>query len=124
VLLSIPAGILEGEIAAAEDRYEDAVRVLEETVETEDGLTYDEPEPWQHPARHVLGAILLEMDRAEDAERVYREALEDHPRNGWSLFGLEQALRAQGRDSEADRVHEQYERDWARRDIWLRSSRF
>ncbi len=74
------------------------MRILEATVETEDGLTYDEPEPWHRPARHVLGAILLEMDRAGDAVRVYREALEDHPRNGWSLFGLEQALRAQGKD--------------------------
>ncbi len=124
VLLGIPAGILEGEIAAAEGRYDDAVRILVATVATEDGLTYDEPEPWHQPARHVLGAILLEMDRAGDAARVYREALEDHPRNGWSLFGLEQALRAQGKDGEADRVHERYERDWARRDIWLRSSRF
>ncbi len=124
VLLSIPAGILEGEIAAAEGRYDDAVRILEATVETEDGLTYDEPEPWHQPARHVLGAVLLEMDRAGDAERVYREALEDHPRNGWSLFGLEQALRAQGKDSEAYRVHERYEQGWARRDIWLRSSRY
>ena len=123
-MLSIPAGILDGEIAAADDRYYDAVRILETTVEIEDGLTYDEPEPWHQPARHVLGAILLEMDRAGDAVRVYREALEDHPRNGWSLFGLEQALRAQGKVSEADRVHEQYEREWARRDIWLRSSRF
>ncbi len=124
VVLSIPAGILEGEIAATEGRYEDAVRILEATVETEDGLTYDEPEPWHRPARHVLGAILLEMDRAGDAVRVYREALEDHPRNGWSLFGLEQALRAQGEDGEADRVREQYERGWARSDVWLRSSRF
>ena len=124
VVLSIPAGILEGEIAAAEGRYEDAERILEATVETEDGLTYDEPEPWHRPARHVLGAILLEMDRAGDAVRVYRDALEDHPRNGWSLFGLEQALRAQGKDGEADRVQEQYERDWARSDVWLRSSRF
>ena len=109
---------------AAEDRHEDAVRILESAVETEDGLTYDEPEPWHRPARHVLGAILLEMGRAGDAARVYREALADHPRNGWSLFGLEQALREQGDDAEADRVHEQYEREWARRDIWLRSSRF
>ncbi len=124
VVLSIPAGILDGEIAAADDRYDDAVRILETTVEIEDGLTYDEPEPWHQPTRHVLGAILLEMDRAGDAVRVYREALEDHPRNGWSLFGLEQALRAQGKDGEADRVREQYELDWARRDIWLRSSRF
>ncbi len=123
-LLGITAGILEGEIAAAEQRYDDAVGILRHAIEIEDDLEYDEPEPWHLPARHVLGAILLEMDRAADAELVYREALVDHPNNGWSLFGLEQALRAQGRGVEADDVHAEYERHWSRRDIWLRSSRF
>ena len=123
-LLGITGGILEGEIAAAENRHADAVRILQRAIEVEDGLVYDEPEPWQLPVRHVLGAILLEMDQAEDAERVYREALVDHPNNGWSLFGLEQALRAQGREVDADEVHVEYERHWSRRDIWLRSSRF
>jgi predicted Zn-dependent protease len=123
-LLSITAGILAAEIAATENRHADAVGVLERTIEVEDNLEYDEPEPWHLPARHVLGAVLLEMDRATDAERVYREALVDHPNNGWSLFGLEQALRAQGHEVEADKVHAEYERHWSRRDIWLRSSRF
>jgi tetratricopeptide (TPR) repeat protein len=122
VLLGVPAGILAGEIAAAEGRWNDAVSLLEHAVTVEDGLVYDEPEPWHLPARHALGAVLLEMDRGADAERVYREALEDHPNSGWSLFGLVQALEAQGKDAEA--VRRDFERSWARRDIWLRSSRF
>ena len=124
VLLNIPAGILDGEIAAAEGRHTDAVRILEHAVEIEDGLVYDEPEPWQLPARNALGAVLIEMDRPADAERVYREALLDHPKNGWALFGLAQALRAQGKEAAADQARADFERYWARRDIWLRSSRY
>ena len=124
VLLQVPQGILAGEVAAAAGRWDDAVSLLEHAVTVEDGLVYDEPEPWHLPARQTLGAVLLERDRGADAERVYREALEDHPNNGWSLFGLAQALRAQGKNAEATLVHEDYERYWARRDIWLRSSRF
>ena len=123
-MLQIPRGILAAEIAAAVGRWDDAVSLLEHTASVEDGLVYDEPEPWHLPARQTLGAVLLEMNHGADAERVYREALADHPNNGWSLFGLAQALRAQGKDAEAGRVHEDYERYWARRDIWLRSSRF
>ena len=123
-LLGIPAGILEAELAASGGRHVDAVRILQQTIQLEDGLTYDEPEPWHLPARNVLGAILLEMDQAIEAERIYREALVDHPKNGWSLFGLEQALRAQGKELDADQARADYERYWARRDIWLRSSRF
>ena len=72
----------------------------------------------------VLGAVLLSADRAAEAEAVYREALEDHENSGWSLFGLHQALVAQGKESEAREVKAAFEREWARADVWLASSRF
>lgn len=123
-LLGVLGGILEGELLAADGRYEEAVAVLERTVEIEDGLRYDEPEPLNLSARHYLGAVLLEAGRPADAERVYREALEDHPRNGWCLFGLNRALEDQGRAYEAARVRDEFARAWARADVWLRASRF
>ena len=49
------------------------------------------------PARHWLGAALLETKRFADAERVYRADLARHPHNGWSLLGLQRALEGQGR---------------------------
>jgi hypothetical protein len=72
----------------------------------------------------VLGAVLLETGDPVQAELVYREALLDHPHNGWSLFGLAQALRAQGRSAEAEAVATQLAERWARADVWLRGSRF
>ena len=68
--------------------------------------------------------ILLEVDRPVEAEAVYRAAIEDHPLNGWSLFGLEQALRAQGKVGEAEETAKVFEASWARADVWIRSSRF
>jgi tetratricopeptide (TPR) repeat protein len=123
-LLGVVGGILRGEILLQEDRIEEAVAALERAVELEDDLRYDEPEPLNFSARHWLGAVLLEDNRNEEAERVYRMALLDHPNNGWSLFGLEEALRAQGRDAEADAVSRQLEDAWARSDTWIRGSRF
>ncbi|HEX7238984.1 MAG TPA: hypothetical protein VF263_01850, partial [Longimicrobiaceae bacterium] len=96
-LLGVVGGILRGELLRAEGRTDAAVAALEAAVSLEDGLTYDEPEPLPFAARDWLGAVLLEAGRAEEAERVYRAALEDRPRNGWSLAGLERALRAQGK---------------------------
>ena len=83
---------------------------------------YDEPEPLPFAARHWLGAALLEAQRYGDAEQVYRLDLEDHPHIGWSLFGLKQALDAQGRS--APNVDAEFATSWARSDIWLPSSRF
>lgn len=123
-LLDIAGNLLAGEIAAAEGRYDDAVSLLEEAAQIEDGLVYSEPEPWPIPVRHVLGAVLLEADKPAEAEEIYREALEIHPNNGWSLKGLKQSLEAQSKDEEARRVEQAFEEAWQRADFWLPGSRF
>lgn len=123
-LLSIAGSILRGEILRSEGKLGDAIAVFEQAVQTHDGLEYAEPEALNFSARHWLGAALLEAGRYSDAERVYVGALEQHPNNGWSYFGLEQALRGQGKTSEADRAKAEFDRLWARADIIIRSSRF
>jgi tetratricopeptide (TPR) repeat protein len=123
-LLGIAGEVLRGEMLRQEGKLDQAIAAFERAAETQDGLRYDEPEPLNFAARHWLGAALLEAGRAADAERVYVASLEKHPRNGWSLFGLEQALRAQGKNLEADEVRERFRTEWARADIMIRSSRF
>lgn len=121
-ILGIAAAILEGEILLADGSRDAALAAFERAVAAEDDLTYDEPEPLPFAARHWLGAALLEAGRPADAERVYRDDLADHPRNGWSLFGLKAALEAQGKPAAA--VGDELAASWARSDTWLRASRF
>ena len=121
-LLGILGGILEGEIARTEKNLPAAIAALEKAVVLDDELEYDEPEPLPFPARHWLGAALLEADRAADAERVYREDLKDHPHNGWSLLGLQQALKAQNKPT--GEVEADLKTSWSRSDTWIRASRF
>ena len=123
-LLAIARGLLEADLLVARGEHARAVEILAEAIETYDGLVYDEPEPWLLPPRLALGELLLDMDRAVEAEEVYRAALDRHPELGWALFGLERSLRAQERDEEAEQVRESFELSWARADVWLRSSRF
>jgi hypothetical protein len=56
------------------------------------------------------------------AESVYRDDLRRTPKNGWSLFGLAQALRAQGKD--AAEVEAQFRAAWEGADVALTASRF
>jgi len=123
-LLGVVGGILEGEIVRGEGDLEAAVAAFEKAVEIEDGLRYDEPEPLNFSARHWLGAALLEAGRPAEAEAVYRAELADHPHNGWSLLGLEQALHAQSRTADADETRRAFEQAWALADVWIRASRF
>jgi tetratricopeptide (TPR) repeat protein len=121
--LKIALRLANGELAAREDRAGDAIRLVEDAVAIEDGIPYNEPPVWHHPPRQVLGALLLQAGRPADAEAVYRQDLKRLRENGWSLFGLTQALTAQGRDAESADARRRFEAAWARADIVLTSSR-
>jgi tetratricopeptide (TPR) repeat protein len=122
-VIQIAINVLNAEIWAAESNYTGAIELLREAVELEHSLGYHEPPAWYAPVRQTLGAILLEAGNAREAEQVYRRDLEEWPDNGWSLFGLYQALKEQGNDSEAQQVYERFQKAWSRADIELTSSR-
>ena len=74
--------------------------------------------------RHQLGAVLLAAGRAREAEAVYQRDLAQHPHNGWALFGLAQALRAEGRENDAAAVDREFTAAWAHADMMPTSSAF
>jgi len=123
-MLAIVGGILKGEMLREEGRLSEAIELFKQAVEIEDQLEYDEPEPLNFSVRDWLGSVLIEAERFSEAEEVYRLALEDHPHNGWSLFGLEQALRNQGKRGPADEALRAFEEAWQRSDVWLVTSHF
>jgi tetratricopeptide (TPR) repeat protein len=122
-ILRIAPEVIAGEIAARRKEWDRALLHLERGVRYEDTLIYQEPPDWHLPVRQNLAAVLLEAGRADEAEAVYWEDLKKNPNNGWSLFGLAQALRAQGKKDDAALVEERYERAWKDADVTLTSSR-
>ncbi|MGI8838781.1 MAG: hypothetical protein ACR2H4_19385 [Pyrinomonadaceae bacterium] len=123
-VLSIAPEVLAGEIAAAKKNYDAAIAQLERAVRLEDALVYTEPAEWHYPPRQALGAILLEAGNPAEAETVYWADLKRNRNNGWSLFGLTQALRTQGKNDEATLVEARFKKSWERADITPTSSRF
>ena len=95
-ILRIAPEVVAGEIAAKRKDWEKAILHLDRAVRFEDSLIYQEPADWHAPARQNLGAVLLDAGRADEAETVFWEDLKKNPEQGWSLFGLKQALEAQG----------------------------
>lgn len=74
--------------------------------------------------RQSLGAVLLDAGQTAAAEQVYRQDLDIHPNNGWSLFELSQSLQAQGELEEAKAVQERFQQAWKYADVTLTASRF
>jgi tetratricopeptide (TPR) repeat protein len=121
-LLPIVAGILEGEMQRMAGDLTAAIASFERASSLQEGLTYDEPEPVPFSAFHWLGAALLEAGRNDEAEQAYRRELKDHPKNGWSLFGIRQAKLAKG--EAVDAITQEFDASWARSDTWIRGSKF
>jgi tetratricopeptide (TPR) repeat protein len=123
-VLDIATQCLLAEIHARRNLLDGAIRYFRKAAEIEDGMQYIEPPDWYYPVRHSLGAVLLKGGRAAEAEQVYREDLKRFPENGWSLFGLAQALHAEGKHAEAAEVEARFRKAWEGADVRLTASRF
>ena len=79
--LQIASRIVRGELAARARpvRRGDPDR-LAKPSRSRMRIPYNEPPVWHQPTRQVLGALLLEAGRAQEAEAVYREDLARVPR--------------------------------------------
>jgi tetratricopeptide (TPR) repeat protein len=115
--------VLGGELAAARGNMSEAIDHLRTAVTLEDALKYNEPPDWFYPSRQSLGAVLLAAGDAAGAQQVYEQDLRIYRENGWSLFGLAQALRAQGDENAALAVDERFRKAWAHADFELKGSR-
>lgn len=112
------AAIMELQLGAlAERNSEAAVRLLESAVAAERQL----PPPLGPPAlmkssHELLGEILVELGRPQEARARFEEALAAHPNRSASVLGLARALDAAG---ERERARERYRAfldNWAHAD--------
>jgi tetratricopeptide (TPR) repeat protein len=112
-LLALAAATLDAQLAQVRGDGAAAADAWRRAVTLEAALQYDEPPAWFYTVRQSLGATLLRAGNHAEAERVFRDALAMHPRDGRLLYGLWQTLLAQGRGSEALLVEQQFARAWA-----------
>ncbi|MCH9673329.1 MAG: tetratricopeptide repeat protein [Gammaproteobacteria bacterium] len=130
-ILSVAEQMLLGELAYHQGQHERAFDHLRRAVKADDELPYDEPWGWMQPARHALGALLLEQQHFDEAEAVYRADLGldqtlsracQHPGNVWSLHGLHECLRHRGEVAEAAHVQLQLDQALARAEVPIKAS--
>jgi tetratricopeptide (TPR) repeat protein len=124
LMVAIADNVAQADIALAQRQTKTAIAKLQAAVKAQDQLPYMEPPYWDFPVRQYLGAALLNAGRAKEAEKAYREDLHDWMRNGWSLYGLSEALKRQGKRREASEARQAYLEAWSRADVDLKQSRF
>ncbi|MCG6884508.1 MAG: hypothetical protein LJE62_12215 [Silicimonas sp.] len=132
-VLRVGEAMMDGEIAFKSGRIDEGLDHLRRSVELDDNLLYDEPWGWMQPARHALGALLMEAQHFDEAEAVYRAdlGLDDtlsrpcqHPRNVWSLHGLHECLVRRGELTEAKHLKLLLDQAAARATVPIQASCF
>ncbi|MCA9073808.1 MAG: tetratricopeptide repeat protein [Planctomycetaceae bacterium] len=123
-ILGVAEKMIAGEIAYRRGEFDEAFDHLREAVQRDDGLNYDEPWGWMQPARHALGALLLEQGHFDEAADVYRADLDRHPNNPWALHGLAECLDHQGRSEAAGMLRQQLTTATKRADVKIDRSCF
>jgi tetratricopeptide (TPR) repeat protein len=111
-ILKIAENVLGARISLAKNDMDATVNQLRTAVAAQDSLKYDEPQDWFYPVRESLGAVLLKIGDNAGAEEVFRADLERNLRNPRSLFGLEEALKAQEKTYDAGFVRKQFDANW------------
>jgi tetratricopeptide (TPR) repeat protein len=119
-VLNIAAFVADARLLEARGRREDSIGSWQSAVQAQEALAHDEPSGWYDPLRESLGGALLRSGRATEAEKVFREDLARHPRNGRSLFGLSKSLEAQKKIEAAALVKAQFDAAWKNADVTLK----
>jgi tetratricopeptide (TPR) repeat protein len=122
-MTKLSLALLDGEIARVSGDLAAAVTQFRAAAELEASLPYTEPPYWHQPVSHLLGAALLQARQPAEAEAVYRKSLRTYRDDGWALFGLAQALKAQGKDAEAAQAQAEFTKAWGMADTKLETSR-
>ena len=130
-VLLVAEQMMLGELAYKSGQIEDGLEHLRAAVRLEDGMLYDEPWGWMQPTRHALGALLMDAGQYAEAEAVYRADLGldqtlprpcQHPRNVWSLHGLDECLHRRGETVERRHVRLLLDQAIARAEVPIRAS--
>ena len=114
---------LRAEIASAQGRHDDAVKLQALAVKAAKRADSNEPPMLGAGARVALGELQLRAGRATEAEKTFRADLVAQPGSGWALSGLHRSLAAQGRAADAQPVAAQLAQAWSVADAALTARR-
>ncbi|HET6268100.1 MAG TPA: hypothetical protein VFG11_10320 [Acidobacteriota bacterium] len=119
-IMDLATTVLSARMAAAKGDSKGAIEQWKKAVQLNDQLVYNEPPDWYYPIRESLGAALLMDGQAQEAETVFRKDLDINPRNGRSLFGLQESLKAQNKTNDIGWISDQFAKAWKNADTKLR----
>ncbi len=96
--------LLSGFIYLKQNNIVDAITHLQKATEIEKKMTYNEPRDWMQSPKQYLGSAYLAAKKYGDAQKTFESDLKVNADNVWSLYGLEQSLAKQKKQTEAIKI--------------------
>ena len=121
-IMRIAPEVIAGEIALKRGDLERAIAHFDRAIRYEDALVYQEPPDWHVPVRQNLATVLMQADRAPEAETVLWEDLKRNPEHGWNLSLLSKALKMQNKTADAAMIDARFAKSWQGADAALNTS--
>ncbi|WP_294122753.1 tetratricopeptide repeat protein [Sphingomonas sp.] len=122
-LLALAEHVALGKQASFRGRHLQAAEHFRQALAIEDRISYQEPPWWYYPVAQSLGAALYRAGKYDEARQAFTAALAKFPNNGWALYGLAMAERAQGRPAQAAAARAALNRAWMGDPRWLKMER-
>ena len=116
-LLRMSSDILGGLLAGQAGQTDLMLSDFQDAIHIQHTLGANDPPAWYFPITQLLGDAYYSAGRYADAIQTYKDDLVSNPQNGWSLYGLEQSLRASGDTAGADSAHQDFVKAWQYADI-------
>ncbi len=91
-------------IYTKQNNFTEAITHLERATEIESKMTYNEPRDWMLSPKQYLGTAFLAAKKYNEAQKIFESDLRVNADNVWSLYGLEQSLLKQKKQTEATKV--------------------
>lgn len=114
---TIETGLLRAGIARTAGSSDDEIAALKRAVSIQDAQWYSEPPRFFYPVRESLGGAFLRAGQLADAEQTFRADLDVNPDNPRSLYGLEQTLQRENRQSDAAAIETRFAAASRRADV-------
>ncbi len=96
-MITVLEYFMEAKIAENEGKTSEAIKFLQQAVNEQNSVFYNESPVCFFSARQQLGALFLKLGQYNEAEKIYREDLSKIPNNSRALFGLKESLNAQSK---------------------------
>lgn len=122
-LIGLADMVLEAELLSAQGRFKSSIALLKKAVIIEDALNYNEPPDWFFSIRHHLGDVLIKDQQYQAAIKIYKEDLNNLPRNGWAQHGLKLAYEHLGDTENVTKIEAAISKSWSTADIELFGSK-